>query len=267
MEYTYKLFDNAHSSVSGGYSSCKIFCLADSVEQVMNAKTASELNLICSRIFEYYGYDYYVYGTEIKSDSDKSICISSNAPKNLIQSYIQTDAVRFDPRVAHGRKCFRPIYWKNLFHNKEFSRPARAVMDTLWDNGIRSGVSMALKGRGNEPAIMHFARSQNDSKVKEDIFQTLPYLSFLMGYIYETINKMGGAANISENPSSVNFSFKESEILKYVAEGLSTQTIADKFHLSDNAILYHMKNIHIKLGVNSRQHAVAKAISLGLIEL
>jgi LuxR family maltose regulon positive regulatory protein len=58
---------------------------------------------------------------------------------------------------------------------------------------------------------------------------------------------------------------RELEILILIAAGLKNKEIADQLIISLNTVLYHIKNIYSKLGVNKRTLAVAKAKEIGLI--
>jgi len=60
-------------------------------------------------------------------------------------------------------------------------------------------------------------------------------------------------------------SAKEIEILKLVALGLQNKEIAEKLFLSPNSIKKYLYDIYQKLEVNSRTHAINKAIQLNLI--
>jgi LuxR family maltose regulon positive regulatory protein len=58
---------------------------------------------------------------------------------------------------------------------------------------------------------------------------------------------------------------RELEILHLIADGLKNQEIADQLIISLNTVLYHIKNIYSKLGVNKRALAINKARALELI--
>ncbi|MEJ2752190.1 MAG: LuxR C-terminal-related transcriptional regulator, partial [Chloroflexota bacterium] len=58
---------------------------------------------------------------------------------------------------------------------------------------------------------------------------------------------------------------RELEILFLIADGLKNQEIAEQLVISLNTVLYHIKNIYRKMGVNKRTQAIAKAIEIGLI--
>lgn len=53
---------------------------------------------------------------------------------------------------------------------------------------------------------------------------------------------------------------REKEVLVALVEGHSTKAIADKLFVSFHTVRFHLHNIYIKLHVNSRAEAVAKAI-------
>jgi len=60
-------------------------------------------------------------------------------------------------------------------------------------------------------------------------------------------------------------SARELEMMKLMAEDLMNQEMADRLFVSLNTVKTHLKNIFIKLGVDSRSRAVAKAKEMGLI--
>ena len=60
---------------------------------------------------------------------------------------------------------------------------------------------------------------------------------------------------------------REQEVLRWVALGKSSKVISDTLKISENTVLFHLKKIHTKLGVRTRQHAVAKALSKKIITL
>jgi len=68
-----------------------------------------------------------------------------------------------------------------------------------------------------------------------------------------------------KSSSNVDLSTREIDTLKLIAEGLNNQQIADKLFISLNTVKSHIKNIYIKLEVNSRTQALVKANELEII--
>ncbi len=58
---------------------------------------------------------------------------------------------------------------------------------------------------------------------------------------------------------------RELEILNLIAAGLKNKEIAEQLIISLNTVLYHIKNIYRKLGVNKRTLAISKAKEINLI--
>ncbi len=62
-----------------------------------------------------------------------------------------------------------------------------------------------------------------------------------------------------------SLSEREKEVLNALVEGHSTKAIADKLFVSYHTIRFHLHNIYVKLHVNTRTEAVAKAIKHKLV--
>lgn len=65
--------------------------------------------------------------------------------------------------------------------------------------------------------------------------------------------------------ANIALSAREIDTLKLIAEELSNQEIADRLFISLNTVKTHLKNIYLKLEVDSRTKAVAKAKEAGLV--
>lgn len=63
----------------------------------------------------------------------------------------------------------------------------------------------------------------------------------------------------------IRISARESEIIRYVAEGLTNKEIADKLFLSAHTVTTHRKNIMAKLGVNNTAGLVLFAIKNNIV--
>ncbi len=58
---------------------------------------------------------------------------------------------------------------------------------------------------------------------------------------------------------------RELEVLALLRQGLTNKEIAEALVITDNTVKRHLKGIYLKLDVNTRAAAVAKGISLGLV--
>jgi LuxR family maltose regulon positive regulatory protein len=58
---------------------------------------------------------------------------------------------------------------------------------------------------------------------------------------------------------------RESEVLLYLKQGLSNKAIARTLDISALTVKKHTIHLYQKLGINSRQQAIARAKSLGIL--
>lgn len=59
---------------------------------------------------------------------------------------------------------------------------------------------------------------------------------------------------------------REKEVLKLVAEGRTSQEIADLLNLSKKTVMCHRANVYKKLGTHNRTELIKYAIRRGLVE-
>lgn len=71
--------------------------------------------------------------------------------------------------------------------------------------------------------------------------------------------------SFQKKPSKIALSSREKEVLMLLAEGNSYDSIAEKLFISKNTIKFHLKNIYLKLQVNSNVEAVQKATKENLL--
>lgn len=64
--------------------------------------------------------------------------------------------------------------------------------------------------------------------------------------------------------NSTDFTERELEVLRLLAEGLTDKEIADKLHLSVSTLRYHMNNLTSKTGLSSRTELAVNAVRSGI---
>lgn len=89
---------------------------------------------------------------------------------------------------------------------------------------------------------------------------------FFCGKVLDIILERDVAHNTEEECAPTRLSKRETEIVKLMAQGASTQEIADTLSLSVHTVYTHRKNIKQKLGASSAAEVVYYAVSTSLLE-
>ena len=63
----------------------------------------------------------------------------------------------------------------------------------------------------------------------------------------------------------VTLTARETECLKWTAEGKTTWEIATIMGISERTVIFHLQNVMHKLNVSNRSHAVARAVAQQII--
>lgn len=74
-------------------------------------------------------------------------------------------------------------------------------------------------------------------------------------------------SSLRRPPKSTELTNREQEILKLVAEGFTSQQIADQLHIGIRTVQYHRTNIHTKLRIKDTAGLVKYALQHNLIKL
>jgi DNA-binding CsgD family transcriptional regulator len=70
-------------------------------------------------------------------------------------------------------------------------------------------------------------------------------------YLQEQISELTSADSPDENPVQESLSYRETEVLKLLAQGFPNKEIADKLCISIHTVITHRKNISQKTGIKS----------------
>lgn len=108
-----------------------------------------------------------------------------------------------------------------------------------------------IRDRQPEPAEATVSRSRNLTHFSA-LYRTQPVEEALAG-IHEQLGQQSDLRNILVTPcaarSSNNLTRRETEILRYLARGISNSTVARFLHISEKTVSAHKRNIMSKLNM------------------
>jgi two-component system, NarL family, nitrate/nitrite response regulator NarL len=99
---------------------------------------------------------------------------------------------------------------------------------------------------------------------------TLALPAIAQGLVVCDAALVSGLLSVRQSPlmsSTEALTPREQEVIQLLAEGLPNKTIADRLHISEHTVKFHVNAILSKLGAQSRTEAVVRATRLGLLLL
>lgn len=169
-----------------------------------------------------------------------------------------------DPTVGHCLSSTLPIVWEPaIFDGPEGS----ALYEEACAYGIRTGVTLPVHGPNGEFGVLSFASDAPPGReFSRSIAQVMPSLTLVRDYAFASaIRFLGGAGQAGSGETAPRLTRRELEVLNWVMAGKSSWEISKITNCSEATVNFHLANVRQKFNVNTRQQAVVKAISLGLI--
>ncbi len=179
-----------------------------------------------------------------------------NYPKQWCRRYVEREYFRIDPRVRHSCVSPRPMVW----HEDLFAEAPALWLD-MQKHGFRHGWSYAVQNGTNDLGILSLSRSTLPLTERElrDKQQSMQLVAW---FCYVACTRLWRDETVSELP---NLTERESEVMRWTADGKSAQDIADILAISKNTVDFHIKNSVNKLNAPNKTAAVMQATVLGML--
>jgi DNA-binding CsgD family transcriptional regulator len=177
-----------------------------------------------------------------------------------VKRYIEADYQAVDPVVQGVKNRFTGVNWKGL----DWSRPAsRAFLRESVDAGVgNQGFTLPIWGPQGELAVMTLNHRANDAQwasfIKANMRDML-LVSHLVHQEGKRIHAEGLAATLPE------LAPRERDVLLLLSTGRSRGAVADALKISENTLRAYVDSARHKLGALNTTHAIALALTRGVI--
>ncbi len=208
------------------------------------------------------GFDQVLYGAVgSKHAKLENAFLHSNYSPEWRSHYDAEKLHYIDPTVGHCISSSLPIVWEP----DTFSTPPqRALYEEACGHGIRSGITFPIHGPSGEFGVVSFASdARPSSQFDDNIINLMPALSLIRDYAFESSLRFINAQNSAE--PAPRLTKRELEVLNWVMVGKSSWEISKITVCSEATVNFHIGNIRQKFNVNTRQQALVKAISMGIL--
>ncbi len=177
-----------------------------------------------------------------------------------VDRYLAQDYLRMDPVIFGCFQRFTPVNWKDLDWS---SKPARSMLRDALEHGLgNQGYSVPVRGPNGQFALF----TLND-EADDDLWARFiaTHGRGLMILAHEFNRKalefeLGAAA-----PTVPSLSPRELAAMRALALGRSRAQAAADLEISEHTLRVYIESARHKLGALNTTHAVARALSSGLI--
>jgi len=174
--------------------------------------------------------------------------------------YVAQNYIRTDPVIIGCFQRFHPVDWKRLDWS---GKPARQFLSDALKSGVgNQGYSIPIRGPNGQFALFTANHTCND----EDWAQFTQTHSRDLILIAHYFNRKALEFEPErKGEQSRALSPREVDAMTLVAMGYSRAQVADTLAISEHTLRVYIESARFKLGAHNTTHAVARALSRGLI--
>ena len=176
------------------------------------------------------------------------------------QRYVAQNYLRLDPVIIGCYQRFHPVDWKQLNWSP---KPVRAFLREAMEHGVgNQGYSVPVRGPNGQFALFTVNHSCDDDVWAAFIEEHRRELVLIAHFLnekaqeFEPDRRPGAAQALS--PRGV-------DAMTLLAVGYSRAQVADTLEISEHTLRVYIESARFKLGAVNTTHAVARALSRGLI--
>ena len=227
------------------------------LEQLERAQGLEALQTASEALRDYLGVDHLVYHW-VNSNGEQYGC--GTYPQEWVERYIEQDYLRVDPVITGCYQKFHPIDWKQLDWS---SKAARAFLTEAMTYGVgNQGYSIPIRGPNGQFALFTVNHTCSDDDWA-DFTEMHGRDLILIAHFFNRKALQFEPGRVPEQPTAL--SPREVDALTLLAIGYSRAQVAETLRISEHTLRVYIESARFKLGALNTTHAVARAMSRGLI--
>lgn len=229
------------------------------IETLQQAKTLDGLNRTVGALREYFDIEHLVYHSVNSTGQQYAALTYSQA---WVDHYLAQDYARVDPVVQGCLQRFHPVDWARLDWS---GKPARAFLAEALEAGVgQQGLSVPVRGPNGQFALVTVSDRRRDAAWERYRAEHLRDLILTAHFLNQKALEIERG---TDQVRTVSLSPREVDVLTFLAMGLSRAQAADSLTISEHTLRVYIESARHKLSAQNTTHAVARALSLGLLVL
>jgi len=183
-------------------------------------------------------------------------------PDAWVDHYLSQDYGDVDPTLHAAVGRLMPFTWREVGRRNDLSSGQRKVLNEARDHGVAHGATIPIHGPDGGLSTLSVVSNLGEDEFEEAFRQNFRDLMWLAVNTHEAF--LGLASEAGES-ARIRLTDRERDCLLWTARGKTAWEVGQILKISEETVLFHLKNVTRKLGVFSKHHAVVKAIVLGYI--
>ncbi|TDT76813.1 regulatory LuxR family protein [Litoreibacter halocynthiae] len=231
--------------------------LVDMQDALSQATTLEEFQTFVENLRAVYDLEHLVYHS-VNSTGGQYAALTYEPV--WVERYIEQDYARIDPVVQGCYRQFQPIEWKTLDWS---TKASRAFLGEASEAGLgNQGFSVPIRGPSGQFALVSVNQKCNDEMWASFTSERSADLLLISHYLNEKALQIEGNPNRGPTRS---LSPREKDTLTLLATGANRASIAETLKISESTLRVYIESARFKLGAANTTHAVAMALTHGLI--
>lgn len=223
------------------------------------AKGLEDIQSLILALKDHYGIDHIVYHW-VSADGEQYGCGTYDPA--WAQRYADKEYLRIDPVIIGCFQRFHPVEWKQLDWS---SKQARAFRQDALEHGVgNQGFSIPIRGPNGQFALFSVSHTCCDEEWAT-FTQRHQRELILISHYFNLKALEFGKERAPERTRAL--SPREIDALTFLAMGYSRSQVSDMLRISEHTLRAYIESARFKLGCANTTHAVARAMSEGLIVL
>jgi DNA-binding CsgD family transcriptional regulator len=231
--------------------------LENILSDLEQAASLEGMQRVSEALREHYEVDHLVYHW-VDSSGDQYGC--GTYSEEWQQKYLTENYLRIDPVIQGCYQRFHPVDWKRLDWS---SKAAREFLKVSAEYGVgNQGFSIPIRGPNGQFALFtinHSCADEEWAKFTQDNRRDL----ILIAHYFNEKALDFEPVRLPEQQQSL--SPREVDAMTLLAIGYSRAQVANSLAISEHTLRVYIESARFKLGALNTTHAVARAMSRGLI--
>ncbi len=227
------------------------------IERLQEVQTLDELNDQVVALRDILNVEHLVYHS-VNSTGEQYAALTYSP--EWTARYIDQDYARIDPVVQACYRRFHPIDWKRLDWS---SKPARNFMGEAVDAGVgNQGFSVPIRGPSGQFALFTVSGNTSDEEWSRYTEEHTRDLILVSHFINQKALELERG---TDQTAHVNLSPRETDALTLLAMGYSRAQASESLSISEHTLRVYIESARFKMAAMNTTHAVARALSQGLL--